>query len=63
MKRNEFHKIGSLVLNGKRAAILEHKHLAYFKIGGCNIPAQTKDEAIEKFKECQEKRAIKQEQI
>ncbi len=52
MKRNDYKRIGSRTIDGKRVTVSEHKDLAYWRLGQCNIPAKTLDEAIEKFKKC-----------
>lgn len=57
MKRNDYKRIGTRTINGKRVAVAEHKDINYFRIGTCNIPAENLDAAIAKYVECQERRA------
>lgn len=57
MKRNDYKPLGTRTINDKRVKVAEHKHINYFRIGTCNIPAMNLDAAIAKYVECQERRA------
>lgn len=57
MKRNDYKPLGTRTINGNRVKIAEHKDINYYRIGTCNIPAMTLDDAIAKYVTCQERRA------
>lgn len=52
MTGKDFKNIGKITLDGKRKTLYEHRHIAMFKCAGHNIPAKTREEAIEKLREC-----------
>jgi hypothetical protein len=57
MKRNDYKPLGTRTILGQRTKIAEHKDLNYYRIGVCNIPAMTLEDAIAKYVECQQRRA------
>ncbi len=56
MKEYEFRNAGTARVQGKTVAVREYKLGNYFKVGGCRIPAKTKDEAVAKYAACVAKR-------
>ena len=55
--RGMFKSLGTRTIGGKLVAVAEHKLMKYYRIGTCNIPAMSIDEAIEKYLTCQERAA------
>lgn len=55
-KAYEFKRIGTVTVAGARLTVHEYQHGDMFKVGGCQIPAKTKDAAVAKYREYLEKR-------
>jgi hypothetical protein len=63
MKNREFTKVGTVAIGGSRLIVKEYQHGGYFQIGTTRIPAQTKDEAVTRYKNALERRAAKQQEV
>jgi hypothetical protein len=55
MVKTDFKNIGKVTVNGKRQTLYEHIHLAWYRLGRCQVQAKTRDEALAKFRECVKK--------
>lgn len=56
--RGMFTSLGTRTIAGRRVQVAQHKRMNYFRIGTCNIPADTLEGAIEKYQACQARRHI-----
>lgn len=52
MVSSDFKNTGRVTIGGKTKTLYEHLHLAWYRYGKCQIRAKTREEAIEKLREC-----------
>lgn len=60
MVSSDFRNTGRVTIGGKRKTLYEHRHNAWYRFNKCNVQAKTRNEAIDKFRECAERAKAKQ---